>query len=179
MNDLDDVVLRALEPKDVNSLYSFRNDWQVAKLLGGFSAGYSRANLEAWIRNHVNRSDEALWTIADKATDESIGHVGLYDVDYRLRKAEFAIVIGYSERWNTGIGTRVSEEILGWAFDQLNLHKVSLVVLASNARAIHVYERLGFKRDGLLRDEQFRDGRYIDIVLMSLLEDEWRRRRRP
>ena len=175
MIQLDGAILRALEPKDVDSLYAYRNDWQVARLLGGFSAGYSRANLEDWIQRHLNTADEMLWTIADRVTDESLGHVGLYDIDTRLRKAEFAILIGYPKRWDQGLGTEVSEAVLRWAFDQANLHKVSLRVLADNPRAIHIYERLGFTRDGVLRDEQFRDGRFVDIVIMSLLEDEWRR----
>jgi ribosomal-protein-alanine N-acetyltransferase len=172
---LGDVVLRPLEPKDVDSLYGFRNDWDVIQYLVGFSAGYSRANLEAWIKTHSNRADEVLWTIADKATDRSIGHVGLYRIDNRVRKAEFGIVVGDRSRWNSGLGHRITDAVLGWAFAQLNLHKVTLTVLMDNPRAIHLYEAIGFQREGVLRDEQFRDGAYRDVLMMSLLEGEWRR----
>ena len=50
MINLGDVVLRALEPKDVEYLYDYRNDWDVIQHLAGFSAGYSRVNLEDWIK---------------------------------------------------------------------------------------------------------------------------------
>jgi len=174
MIDIGDAILRPLEPKDVDSLYSFRNDWAVVRLLGGFSAGYSRANLEDWVRKHTNRPDEAIWAIADKTTDAAIGHVGLYDVDNRVRKAEFGILIGDHGRSGRGLGTRATAAVVDWGFEQLNLHKMVLTVLTENERAIHIYGRLGFKRDGVLRDEQYRDGRYMDVAIMSLLEDEWR-----
>lgn len=174
MINLGDVNLRALEPKDVECLYHYRNDWDVTRHLGGFSAGYSRENLEDWIRHHSNRVDEILWTIADAATDQCIGHVGLYQIDNRVRKGQFAIMIGDKTLWGRGLGTRVTEAVVSWAFSQLNLHKVSLHVLTNNERAIRIYETLGFRTEGILRDEQYRDGQFLDLMLMAVFEDEWR-----
>lgn len=174
MINLGDVVLRALEPKDADYLYGYRNDWEVIRHLGGFSAGYSKDNLEEWIRRHSNRPDEILWTIASGETDQSIGHVGLYQIDSRVRKGQFAILIGDRALWGRGLGTRVTEAVVSWAFAQLNLHKVSLHVLTNNERAIRIYELLGFRPEGILRDEQFRDGQFLDMMLMAVFEDEWR-----
>ena len=174
MINLGDIILRPLEPKDVEYYYRYRNDWEVIRHLGGFSTGYSRANLEDWIKRHSNRDDEILWTIADAATDECIGHVGLYQVDHRVRKGQFAIMIGDKALWGRGIGTRVTQAVVSWAFSQLNLHKVSLHVLANNQRAIRIYEGLGFRPEGILRDEQFRDGQFLDLMLMAVFEDDWR-----
>ena len=175
MIDLGAVVLRPFEPQDLSHLYRFRNDWQVTQYLGGFSSGYSRKNLEEWIKFHRNRDDEVLWAIADKKTDRCIGHVGLYKIDSRLRKGEFAIIVGDTRSQGKGIGRSATVAMLEWGFGQLNLHKISLSVLASNKRAIRLYETLGFRREGVLRDEQFRDRKYVDVVLMSLLDSEWRR----
>ena len=63
--------------------------------------------------------------------------------------------------------------MLSWAFKQLNLHKVSLQVLTNNERAIRIYESLGFRPEGVLRDEQFRDGQFLDLMMMALFQDEW------
>jgi len=172
--NLGDVVLRALEPKDVEYLYTYRNDWEVIRHLGGFSAGYSRANLEEWIKRHSNRADEVLWTIADTATDQCIGHVGLYQIDGRARKGQFAILIGDRALWGQGLGTRITQAVVSWAFMELNLHKVSLHVLTNNERAIGIYESLGFHSEGILRDEQFREGQFLDLMLMAVFEDDWR-----
>ena len=174
MISLGDVVMRALEPKDAEYLYTYRNDWEVIRHLGGFSAGYSRSNLEEWIKRHSNRPDEVLWTIADSATDQCIGHVGLYQIDSRVRKGQFAILIGDKALWGRGLGTRVTQAVVAWAFGQLNLHKVSLHVLTNNERAIRIYESLGFHPEGVLRDEQFRDEQFLDLMLMAVFEDEWR-----
>ena len=174
MINLGDVVLRALEPKDVDQLYAYRNDWEVIRHLAGFSAGYSRANLEDWIRRHSNRADEVLWTIADAATDQCIGHVGLYQIDSRGRKGQFAILIGDRALWGKGLGTRITQAVVSWAFLELNLHKVSLHVLTNNERAVRIYESLGFRTEGILRDEQFREGQFLDLMLMAVFEDEWR-----
>ena len=157
-----------------STLYSYRNDWEVIRHLGGFSAGYSRANLEDWIKRHSNRPDEVLWTIADAVADQCIGHVGLYQIDNRVRKGQFAILIGDKALWGRGLGTRVTQAVVSWAFAQLNLHKVSLHVLTNNERAIRIYEALGFRPEGILRDDQFRDGQFLDLMLMAVFEDEWR-----
>jgi ribosomal-protein-alanine N-acetyltransferase len=174
MIDLGDVSLRALELKDVEYLYTYRNDWKVIQHLGGFSAGYSRANLEDWVKRHSNRPDEVLWTIADAATDQCIGHVGLYQIDNRVRKGQFAILVGDKAFWGKGLGKRVTLAVVAWAFEQLNLHKISLQVLTNNRRATHIYESVGFRAEGVLRDEQFRDGHFLDLMLMAVFEDEWR-----
>ena len=179
MIDLGPVVLRPFEPPDVAHLHRFRNDWQVTQYLTGFSSGYSRRNLEEWVKFHRNRDDEVLWAIAAKRSDRCIGHVGLYKIDLRVRKAEFAIIVGDSQWQGKGIGRKATEAMLDWGFRQLNLHKISLSVLASNKRAIKLYRNLGFRLEGTLRHEQFRDGKYVDVVLMSLLERERHPKREP
>lgn len=176
MIDLGPVVLRPFEPHDVERLYAFRNDWQVTQYLGGFSSGYTRENLREWIKFHRNRDDEVLWAIADKKDDRCIGHVGLYKIDLRLRKGEFAIVIGELKTQGKGVGRRATEAMIDWGFRQMNLHKISLSVLATNKRAIRLYESIGFRHEGVLRDEQYRDAKYVDVVLMSLLDREWKSR---
>lgn len=177
MIDLGAVVLRPFEPADVEHLYRFRNDWQVTQFLGGFSSGYSRRNLQEWVKFHRNRDDEVLWAIAVKKDDRCIGHVGLYKIDPRLRKAEFAILVGDPRWWGKGVGRSATVAMIDWGFTQLNLHKISLSVLDTNRRAIKLYQQLGFRHEGKLRDEQFRDRKYLDVVLMSLLEREWKQPR--
>ena len=88
------VVLRCPESRDAAALYAQKNDMEVATLLGGFSKGYSEQDIAGWIEAHRNRADEALFVIADGSTNVCLGHVGLYNIDHRIRSAEFAIMIG-------------------------------------------------------------------------------------
>ena len=169
------ITLRRLEPKDVEHLYRYRNDRAVIGQLGGFSSGYSRQDLVDWVERHRTAGGEVLWAIATVPDDRCIGHVGLYNIDHRVRKAEFGILIGDPDFHGKGIGKQVTAEMLSYGFEQLNLVRISLSVLDSNARAFAMYERLGFTVEGRLRADDFRDGRHQDVVLMSVLSHEWQR----
>lgn len=173
--ELPSVVLRALEPGDLPALYTYRNDPETTRELVGFSVHYSHAALAGWLASHAARTDEALWAIAARADDTCIGHVGLYQLDHRIRKASFGILIGDPGSRGHGIGKAVTRAVVEYGFAELNLHRIELDVLATNARAIHIYETLGFQREGVLRHAQFRDGAYVDLVLMAVLDHEWRR----
>ena len=166
------VVLRRPEARDVDALYAQKNDPEVANLLGGFSLGYSRRDIENWIEAHRARRDEIIWVIADAATDACLGHVGMYNIDGRIRSGEFAIMIGDKASWGSGLGTEVTRYVVDYAFASLNLNRVHLTVLANNPRAIAVYEKLGFQREGVMRQAQFKRGAYIDVVVMGRLKGD-------
>jgi [ribosomal protein S5]-alanine N-acetyltransferase len=172
---LESVVLRRPEERDVDQLYEFRNDWSVAESLVGFSTGYSRRDLVEWVERHRTQRNEVLWAIAERENDRCIGHVGLYNVDHRVRKADFGILIGDTAWHGRGVGTSVSSAVMDYAFRQLNLHRVQLFVLEDNSRARHLYEKLGFRMEGTLRDDQFRNGSFCASICMGILDDEWRR----
>ncbi len=178
MIDLGEIFLRPFEACDAGALYRFKNDWDSTKSLGGFSYGMTTEDIRRWIAAHTNRADEVFWSITVRSTNICIGHVALYKVDSRVRKAEFGIMIGDRDWWNKGFGTRTTAAVLDWGFEQLHLHKMYLEVLETNQHAIAVYEKLGFRRDGLLRHDEFRDGGFIDVVAMSLLHEEWHAIRR-
>lgn len=178
MIEMTSARLRPLEPADLERLYRFRNDPEVAAQLGGFSTGYARADLADWLESHRRRADEVLWAIALKPDDRCIGHAGLYRIDHRVRKAEYAILIGDREQQGKGIGREVSEAALHYGFSELNLNKVSLTVLVGNERALGLYRSLGFVVEGVLRQEQYRDSAYLDVILMSILRHEWDERTR-
>ena len=173
--EVGEVVLRALEPGDVPRLYEYRNDPETTRDLVGFSVHYSHAALAAWLASHAARTDEALWAIAARDDDRCLGHVGLYQLDHRIRKASFGVLIGERAARGRGLGKAVTRAVVDYGFAELNLHRIELDVLATNARAIHIYESLGFQREGVLRHAQFRGGAYVDLVLMAVLDGEWRR----
>ena len=83
--------------------------------------------------------------------------------------------IGLGERdyWGNGYGTDAMRLMLRFAFDELNLWRVSLGVFAYNPRAIRSYEKAGFRREGLVRGDCRRDGQRWDSVFMGILRDEW------
>ena len=162
--------LRKPEQTDVDALHRFKNDPAVAALLTGTSTGWSRADLQRWVEAHCKASDEALWVIAD-SDDIAIGHVGLYKIHAVHRSAEFAIVLDRSA-WGKGIGVTASRAMVAYGFDELNLQRIELQVLADNERAIAVYRKIGFREEGRLRRAAFKCARFHDVIVMAVLSDE-------
>ena len=171
----EQIVLRRPEPEDAEQLYVYRNDRKIADLLGGFSIGYTKQDILDWVEFHRTCKDEAVYVIAECGANRCLGHVGLYNIDHRIRAAEFAVSIGDESAWGCGIGAHVTQTMLTYGFGELNLHRICLSVVSTNLRAMRLYERLGFVKEGELRDAQFRDHQYINVVVMSILEDQWRR----
>lgn len=170
---IDELVLRRPEPRDVEPLYQQKNDPEVAGLLGGFTLGYSRQDISDWIERHRKLADEVIWVIAEAESDRCLGHVGLYQIDGRVRSAEFAIMVGDKASWGRGIGKRVTRFAIRYGFSWLNLNRLQLSYLGTNLRAAKLYEGLGFKREGVLREAQYKDGRFIDVVVMSMMRSEY------
>jgi ribosomal-protein-alanine N-acetyltransferase len=170
---LGDFVLRRIEPEDLPELYHQKNDPAVAAMLGGFTTGYSMTDLKHWVEYHRTRSDEVLLAIAEAETNRCVGHVGLYNIDYRIRMAEFAIMLGNPTTWNKGLGRACTNFMLNYGFRDLNLNRIYLTVLATNERAMRLYHSLGFRDEGRMRQAQYKDGQYIDVFMMSLLRSEF------
>jgi len=170
---LDGVVLRRPEARDAEDLYRQKNDPAVANLLGGFSVGYSHADMLDWIDRHRAAANEVIWVIADPQTDCCLGHVGLYRIDHRIGSAEFGIMIGDKDAWGKGFGKLVTTFTIRYGFDMLNLNRIELTVLCGNDRARRMYEELGFVVEGIMRQAQYKDGRYHDVAMMSMLRAEF------
>jgi RimJ/RimL family protein N-acetyltransferase len=75
---------------------------------------------------------------------------------------------------NQGVGRQLLTEVADRAFGQYSAHRLFLDVFVTNDRARHVYENFGFRKEGIMRDVFYRDGAYHSLVLMSLLETEYR-----
>lgn len=164
--------LRCIELKDLPALYQYKNDPEIAALLGGFSFGYSMKDLQDWFEFHRQRKDEVVWSIVKGNNDVCLGHVALYKIDYRVRMAEFAILIGDKSAWGKGVGMACTKFVLEYGFRELNLNRIYLEVLSTNERAIKLYSSIGFKEEGRLRQSQYKGDHYIDVLIMGILRDE-------
>jgi len=82
-------------------------------------------------------------------------------------------LIGDKSYWNQGYGTEALRLLLRVGFETLNLHRIFLRVYETNPRAIRAYEKAGFVQEGRQRQAEFKDGRYIDVLVMSMLVAEY------
>lgn len=97
----------------------------------------------------------------------------MLDIDHQNRNSIMRISIFDHEVWGNGYGTEAMFLLLGYGFEILNLHRIGLDVYSFNKRGIKSYEKLGFKQEGIIRDELFYDGEYHDSIIMGVLKDEF------
>ena len=94
-------------------------------------------------------------------------------VEWRNRVATMGIIIAQKENRNQGYGREAIELALGFAFLQMNLHRVELSVREYNTRGYHLYLKCGFKEEGRKRKHYYIDGEYTDTILMGILKEEY------
>ncbi len=165
--------LRALTKNDLPKLTEWRNDVEVKALLGGWSFPTSFEDEEEWLeRTRKDRSNRRL-AVDRLDTGDYIGNIGLYQIDWKNRTAEYAILLGDKTAWGRGFGLDATRALLKFAFRELNLHRVYLYVLTHHQRAIRLYEKAGFLSEGRLRQDNFRDGAYRDTLIMAMLESDF------
>lgn len=116
--------------------------------------------------------------IIESDTHEPIGCTGLHQIDWVHRRAELGIFIGPADKRGLGLGQEAFELLIAHAFEGINLHRVTLTVFAFNNAGIRCYERIGFVKEGVDRESQFVEGRYVDVFRYALLSREWFARRK-
>ena len=117
-----------------------------------------------------NKVEFHIRTLAD---DRLIGFVALHSIEWNNGTGLLAVGIGEPEYRGKGYGTDALRLMLRFAFHELNLHRVGLDVIAINTGAIRAYEKLGFQREGRMRNAVLRDGCRADRIFMGILRDEW------
>ncbi len=134
---------------------------------------------------HFRERDELLGSDPDNfefrirtvVDDRLLGFVAVSGIEWANRNGWVAIGIGDPECRRRGYGLEAMGLLLRYAFHELELHRVSLDVIADNRAAIALYKRLGFQEEGRLRERVLRDGARTDLLYMGLLRQEWERAR--
>ena len=161
------VTLRPLERGDLHFVHVLNNNRSVMGYW--FEEPYeSFVELEELYRKHIHDQSERRFIVED-AGGERVGLVELVEIDHLHRRAEFLIMIS-PDHQGRGFATAATHRAINYAFRVLNLYKLYLLVDVDNARAIRIYERAGFQREGLLVDEYFSDGRYRSVIRMALFQ---------
>lgn len=167
--------LRAINQEDLPLFVEWLNDPEVIQGLIHYQP-FSLDDERDWYESMRKRPQEERPLMLDIKIDNSwkpIGDLGFFGIDWRIRSAEFGIVIGLKEYWDQGYGTEAMRLMLNHGFKTLNLNRIYLQVYENNLRAIRVYEKTGFRQEGQLRQAHFQDGSYMDVILMSILRSDW------
>ncbi len=174
MIEAKQINLRSLEMTDLERMHRWINDREITRFL---SVRYqmSLAAEEAWLRGRT----AALMAYGDVSfaietkDGRHIGSCGLHQATPENRAASLGIMIGEKDCWSHGYGTDAVRTLARFGFDDMNLHRIELHVYDFNERAIAAYRRCGFVEEGRMRDAHYGGGRYIDVIVMSVLRDEF------
>ena len=170
--------LRAIEREDLPSFVRWLNDPEVRRGLSHVMP-LSLAEENDWfdgvLKRPVYERPQAIEIQPDPKKDEWIfvGNCGYISIDWLNRLAELGIHIGEKKYWNQGFGTKAIQLLLLHGFESLNLHRLWLRVFETNQGAIRSYEKAGFKLEGKFREAQYLEGKYVDVMIMSVLSSEW------
>ena len=172
------IVLREYRLEDIEPIQAWVNDLQVTRYLDGTVFLYPRSvqQTRSFVEENA-RSGGPAFVIAHRDSEQYIGQLDLMQVDYRHRVASLGIVIGAKGYRGKGYGSESVGLALGFAFHQMNLHRIELWVREDNEAAIKCYRSCGFVEEGRRRQSYFADGVRKDLVLMGILRDEWERKR--
>ena len=169
------VRLRPFEAEDVERAYVWMNDPEVTEHLAA-RYPFSRKTEADYIARATSETSYTNLVLAVETLAEGrhIGGIDLREARPENRRAELGIAIGEKDCWSRGYGTDAIVTLLRFAFDEMNLHRVQLDVDVTNERAIACYRKCGFVEEGRQRQAHYAGGRYLDVLIMGVLADDFR-----
>ncbi len=95
------------------------------------------------------------------------------NLDWVDRRAEIGVMIGEKDHWSRGFGTEAISLLLRYMFEELNLERIGLYCDETNLRAQRCYQKCGFRQEGVFRHHRFKNGAFVNDVIMSVLRADW------
>ncbi|MED1797459.1 GNAT family N-acetyltransferase [Brevibacillus porteri] len=168
------IYLRKMTGEDVDVYHTWRNDVEVMRTTSPSMDVYTWDDTSGFVNQVIlQASSSKSYMIVDSHTNRPIGITSLIQIDLKNRNAECIIDIGEKEFWGKGYAREALKLLLDYAFLEMNLHRVSLRVFSFNEKAIKLYDKLGFKQEGISRQFLFREGKWHDLVHMGILQQEY------
>lgn len=169
------VRLRAYKKEEINQILEYINDPEIKRLTTPIVPyPFTYEDEEKWLNSNSALNNTYSFAVETLNEGKYIGGCGVNSVDWKNSNALVGIFIGDKDYWGKGYGTDAMKVLLKFIFNQMNIHKVKLSVYAFNERAIKCYEKCGFKKEGVLRKEIFKDGKYHDEIIMGILKEEYK-----
>jgi RimJ/RimL family protein N-acetyltransferase len=166
------IILRPFTKKDLTYIKRWSNDAELRKLIGEI-APMSQAQAEKWYKELRSDRNRLWYTIVLKKNDRVVGEAGLLRMFKPWRNTDMTIIIGEKDQREKGYGTEAGHLLLTHAFHNLGFHRISIGVVDFNKKAIQFWKNLGFKKEGIHREEYYCDNKYSDFIMMSILENEY------
>jgi len=171
----DRICLRPVSPADIDALFKIFSDPEVIRYWAApaLKSRDAATDLVNEIHDRFKRHEMLKWGLALRETNLLIGTTTLFNLNLQNERAE----IGYGlarDYWGHGYMCEALRALLQYAFEVLNLHRLEADVDPRNSASIRTLERLGFKREGYLRERWHINNEIQDTVFFGLLRSEWK-----
>jgi len=170
--------LRPFRRRDTSAVYDAVSESlpELAKWLPWAVGAYTRPTAQHYVRDSIAAwNDGRAWDFSIRRSEDPGRHIGNVSV-WLTSVPNLVGEIGYwvrSGESSNGVCTEATARVLQVAFEELRLHRVALRIAVGNSASERVAEKLGFTREGLLREEVKVGPRWLDHSVWGLLENEW------
>ena len=169
------LVIRRMTMADAGDIYEYGRDPEVSRhvLWDAYqSLGEAKAYVK-YVQRQYRLNEPASWGIELKATGRLIGTIGFMWWNQEYRSAE----VGYSlsrEYWNQGLMTEALRAVVRFGFEEMNLNRIEAQHETANPASGRVMEKVGMRKEGVLRQRLRNKGKFVDVALYAVLRGDWR-----
>jgi len=169
----ENIYLRPFEENDIDRWYKWFNDKEVTYYMDQRRFPNTPEKQVEFLRKMNKSESDIQLAIVIKKNDELIGTIGLHQIDFINGNTDVSIVIGEKKYWNKKFGKEAAYLLIKHAFDFLNLHKLTAGMVEDNKASYNLFISLGFKREGILRQQIYIHGKYKNVIKLGLLKHEY------
>ena len=128
---------------------------------------------EKWFDSHLG--EEIRYDAVIEADGVPVGTIGLLSIDRKNSKAEYYIAMGEVAYKGKGVAKEASRLMLEYAFETLGLNRIYLFTEGENVAARKLFEKVGFVKEGIIRQDVVSHGRFVDRVVYGFLREDWKK----
>ncbi|MFA6003053.1 MAG: GNAT family protein [Elusimicrobiota bacterium] len=170
------IYLREVRVEDVNeAYYRWMNDSSINQFLESRFFPHTLETLRDYVSKKMGDESSVFLAIVLKKGHRHIGNIKIGPINTAHRIADIGILLGEKDCWGKGYATEAVRLLVGYAFDTLNLHKVTAGCYAPNKGSIKAFKKVGFVEEGLRKQHCYCGGEYVDDVLLGLCRTDWKR----
>ncbi|MDQ3194204.1 MAG: GNAT family N-acetyltransferase [Bacteroidota bacterium] len=170
------IYISPLSKNDISDEYvSWLNDEEICKENSHATFPNTKKKTADYIKSLENSKEEIAFAIKWKKNNKHIGNIAIKNIDRINRSAELAIIIGDKNYWSKGVGSDAYRMLIDYGFKTLNLNRISSGQTVSNTGMIMVCEKMGMKKEGILREVLFKKGEYVNAVIYSIILKDYKK----
>lgn len=172
MFTIDNVTLRYLEFDDIDTLYRWETDIELA-IWAGWTPPLSRAAFRHKYEQRITEPEKDLVMLGIEFEGQLVGYVQLALIEDDERRAAAGVLVGEKSMWGRGIASTALRILLDYAFTVRNLERVYAEVYGFNQRSLRLMEHIGFQKEGVLRQHEIHNGARQDMHVFGMLKSEF------